>query len=101
MRLIAVKIDCTKIDKSKLFLGKNGAKYLDCLLQEVENDTYGNDFRVVQAVSKEERLAGTRGAILGNGKYLGQAGAPKQEAKVAGGLSVAKTIEDDGSSVPF
>jgi hypothetical protein len=95
MRLIAVKIDCTKIDKTKLFLGKNGAKYLDCLLQEVENDTYGNDFRVVQAVSKEERLAGTRGVILGNAKYLGAKTASAPASKVAGGLSVDQTIKDD------
>lgn len=95
MRLIAVKIDCTKIDKSKLFQGKNGAKYLDCLLQEVENDKFGNDFRVVQAVSKEERMAGTRGAILGNGKYLGAKTAAAPVAKVAGGMSVDQTIKDD------
>ena len=100
MRLIAVKIDCTKIDKSKLFLGKNGAKYLDCLLQETENDTYGNDFRVVQAVSKEERLAGNRGAILGNAKYLGAKTSAAPVAKVAGGLSVADTI-DDSDKIPF
>ncbi len=67
---ISLKIDVTKVDKSKLFEGKNGAKYLDILLMERE-DAYGNNYMAVQSVSKEERLAGKRGAILGNGKNLG------------------------------
>lgn len=69
--MISAKIDVTKIDKAKLFEGKNGAKYLDIVLMESPNSAYGNDYMVVQSVSKEERLAGKRGAILGNGKNMG------------------------------
>ena len=28
--IIKAKIDVTKIEKGRLFIGKNGAKYLDC-----------------------------------------------------------------------
>lgn len=79
--MIALKIDCSKIDKSKLFEGKNGAKYLDVILMD-RDDAYGNNYMVVQSVSKEERLAGKRGAILGNGKNMGGNYAqPKRQAE--------------------
>lgn len=69
--MYAVKIDVAKIDKSKLFEGKNGAKYLDVVLIDTPNDKYGNSHMVVQSVSKEEREAGVKGAILGNAKEIG------------------------------
>lgn len=72
-QMIAVKIDTSKVDKAKLFVGKNGTKYLDVILIETPGGKYG-DFMVVQGVSKEERAAGVRGAILGNGKNLGMGG---------------------------
>lgn len=86
-QIIAVKIDVTKIDKSKLFAGKKG-KYLDCVLIPSPNDQYGNDFFVAQSVTKEEREAGTRGTILGNAKFVGgrseqREDKPKKEAKPA------------------
>ncbi len=68
--MIRVKLDVTKVDKSKLFIGKNGAKYLDVILIETPNNQYGDDYMAVQEASKEERLAGKRGAILGNAKIL-------------------------------
>ena len=68
MNTIFVKIDVTKIDKARLFKGKKGT-YLDATLVPSQNDQYGNDFMVVQSVSKEERLAGKRGTIIGNAKF--------------------------------
>jgi len=93
--MISAKINVMNIDKSKLFPGKNGAKYLDIVLIETENDRYGNDFVVVQGVSKEERAAGVKGSILGNAKSF---------EKRAGNAPVkaAKPAEDNGdNSVPF
>ena len=76
--MIVAKIDVTKIDKAKLFAGKNGAKYLDiCLIDRA--DDYGNSHMVVQSVSKEERAQGVRGAILGNAKTLGQEQPPSRQ----------------------
>lgn len=65
--MITVRIDVTKIDKSRLFKGQKGT-YLDIVLVETPDDQYGNSHMVVQSVSKEERQQGVRGAILGNAK---------------------------------
>lgn len=99
MRIIAIKIDCTKITKSRLYLGKGGAKYLSALAMELDQpDQYGNNWRIVEAVSKEERQAGKRGPILGNGKNIG--GAKRSDVKPA-----ATEPQSDGpppeEDVPF
>jgi hypothetical protein len=70
-KTIALKIDVSKIDKSRLFKGQKGT-YLDAVLFYDENsDQYGNNGMIVQSVSKEERAQGIKGAILGNGKDVG------------------------------
>lgn len=80
---IIFKIDVSKIDKARLFKGEKGT-YLDCVAWPTDNDQYGNNYRVVQSVSKEERAAGTKGSIIGNGKFMQTRGAsapkPKKEA---------------------
>lgn len=69
--IVAIKIDLTKIDKSKIFVGKTGNKYIDLSLLENKagTDQYGNDFVCVQDIGKEARERGEKGPILGNGKY--------------------------------
>jgi len=70
-KTIALKIDVSKIDKSRLFQGKKGT-YLDAVLfLKDDDDEYGNNGMIVQSVTKEERESGTRGAILGNSKQIG------------------------------
>jgi len=69
--MISVSINVSKIDKDHLYEGKQG-KYLNLVLWETPDDKYGNDYRVVQGVSKEARAAGTKGAILGNAKIVGK-----------------------------
>lgn len=71
--LISIKIDVTKILKEKLFPGKSGAKYLDAVLIPSANSQYGDSHMIVQSVSKEERLAGKKGPIIGNAKIIGAA----------------------------
>lgn len=81
--MITVKIDVTKIDKNLLYKGAKGT-YLDVVLFETPDDKFGNDYRVVQGVTKEARAAGVKGAILGNGKVIGGNAKPafnKPEAK--------------------
>lgn len=97
--MIAVKIDCTKIEKARLFKGKNGAQYLDAILIESTNSQYGDDFMVTQSVSKEEREKGIRGPILGNAKYLGQRNA--RNAPPAGSPAASQHPDDDPNSPPF
>lgn len=60
------------IDKTKIFPGKKG-KYIDIVLIDRKDD-FGNDYLVIQDVTKEERAKGIRGAILGNGKISGGQG---------------------------
>lgn len=67
--MINLKIDVTKIDKSKLFKGEKGT-YLDAVLIETPENQYGNDYMIIQSVTKEERDQGIRGAILGNAKIF-------------------------------
>jgi len=71
MATIILKIDVTKIEKARLFPGKNGAKYLDVVMIETPNNQYGDSHMLVQSVTKEEREKGIKGPILGNAKTLG------------------------------
>ena len=102
--IIYLKIDCSKIDKARLFAGKNGAQYLDCVCIPSSNSQYGDSHMIVQSVTKEERLAGKKGPILGNAKEQEprdnqdrnsppprQAPAPRQPAP----------SPDDDGDVPF
>jgi len=66
--MISISINYDKIDKARLFPGQKGT-YLDMVLIE-RNDQYGNNYMVVQSVSKEEREQGVRGEILGNAKNI-------------------------------
>jgi hypothetical protein len=104
MEIITAKIDVTKIEKERLFPGKNGAKYLDVVLIPTANDRFGNSHMVVQAVSKEERQAGVKGPILGNAKSLGGARRSQDEE---GGQRISKPAAvkpkefDADEDVPF
>ena len=81
---IKVTIDVTKINKSKMFVGKKGT-YLDVVLIPTPGNQYGNSHMVVQSISKEDREAGQRGEILGNAKTVGNAqeGQSQDQADVA------------------
>jgi len=69
-RLVALKIDVTKIDKKRLFKGEK-ATYLDAVVfLDDEPGKYGDNGMITQSVSKEERESGVRGEILGNAKIL-------------------------------
>ncbi len=69
-KTLSLKIDVSKIDKSKLYQGKKGT-YLDAILfLNEQDDQYGNNGMVVQSATKEEREQGQKGAILGNSKEL-------------------------------
>ena len=99
--IIKAKIDVSKIDKSKLYKGTKGT-YLDITLLENRDgvDQYGNHFMIVQDVSKEEREAGNRGAILGNAKKMEPRGqtASGQAVKPA---PVAGDGPPESDDVPF
>lgn len=67
---ISVKLDVSKIDKSKLFKGEKGI-YLDAtIIMRDEADQYGNIGMIVQNTNEQERKQGVKGAILGNVRYI-------------------------------
>ena len=77
---INLKIDVTKIDKSKLYKGQKGT-YLDATaFIDLDNPgQYGDHGFISQSVSKEEKEAGVKGAILGNVKVFWQENAANDQ----------------------
>ena len=94
--MISLKLDVSKIDKSRLFTGAKGV-YLDAVLFETPNSEYG-DYMIVESVSKEERLAGVKGTILGNGKIIVQNSTPQATPQADPGN---KDYKGDNSDLPF
>lgn len=69
-KLLAVKIDVTKIDKSKLYRGKKGTYLnLDVWLND-EPDKYGRDGSVSMTQTRDERDANEPKVYLGDAKKL-------------------------------
>ena len=64
---ISVKLDVTKIDKSRLFKGEKGTYLnLTTFVELDEKDQYDNNGFVTQEQTKEEREAKTQLPIIGN-----------------------------------
>ena len=66
--MISGRINVKKINKDRIYVGQKGS-YLDFVLIETPNSQYGN-YMIVQSVSKEERLSGVKGEIIGNARIL-------------------------------
>ncbi len=96
--MISLKLNFDKIDQSKMFKGAKG-RYLDLILMESRDSAYGDDYMVVQGLTKEDRDKGLKGAILGNGKILGQGNKPQPAARPAPARANPKPVDD--SSPPF
>ena len=100
--MITIKIDVSKIDKSRLYKGNKGT-YLSAVLIPTPNGQYG-DYMIVEEVTKEEREAGKKGTILGNGKELKrrEAEPPQGIYEKTGKLEIPPKIEDqDNDQLPF
>lgn len=90
---LSIKIDVTKIDKSRIFEGKKG-KYLDLttFIDTENEDQYGNHGFISQATSKQERQSGVKTPILGNVKVF----------HVSGESGGANPFPEDGpEDIPF
>ena len=98
--VITGKIDVTKINKQRLYAGKKG-KYLSiAIFLTEEDDQYGNRGMIVESVSKEERMEGTQGAILGNVRVFTPRVAEPQAGQDAGyGADGADELDDE--DIPF
>ena len=82
---LSVRIDVTKIDKSRLYKGAKGT-YLDLttFVDTDQQDQYENNGFISQSVTAEEREAKTQTPILGNVKifYTDSAEAAPQAAAI-------------------
>ena len=102
---VSLKIDVTKIDKARLFQGKNGAKYLDLtiFIDPANPSQYGDHGFITQTCSKEEKEGGLQMPILGNGKIfygLNQAPAPQQQAPQQQ-QTAPGSFDDFDDDIPF
>jgi hypothetical protein len=94
---ISVRIDVTKIDKSRLYQGAKGT-YLDLTtFISDELDQYDNNGFISQSLTAEEREAKTQTPILGNVKIFYTDG-PQSGPQAAQSASQAVAIDED---IPF
>lgn len=81
-QLVAVSIDLTKIDKSRIINGAKGGKYVNLTVSvNDEADQYGNNVSIWQSQTKEEREAKASRLFLGNGKSLWSGDTQSKENK--------------------
>ncbi|MCP4991395.1 MAG: hypothetical protein GY928_36670 [Colwellia sp.] len=97
---VTLKINVSNIDKSKLFSGAKGT-YLDAqvFIDLDELDQYGNSGMITQAVSKEDRNAGHKGAILGNAKVFWKDNG--QAPKIPAEEQLPPAVDDWDGEIPF
>ena len=68
-KIINIKVDVTKLDKSKFFKGKKGTYANLPVAENMDGESeYGDTHYVFESQSKEERDAKTPKNYLGNGK---------------------------------
>lgn len=97
---LSIKIDVTKIDKSRLFKGEKGT-YLD-LTTFVDLDTkdaFDNNGFISQSVSKDEKAAGIQTPILGNSRVFWSEGLAQPAAQAPNGEAAPSNVADD--DIPF
>ena len=69
---ISIKLDVTKLDKSRFFKANSGAVYVDLtMFLDPDNEgQYGDHGFATQSTTKEEREQQIQMPILGNGKIF-------------------------------
>jgi single-stranded DNA-binding protein len=96
---VSIKIDVTKIDKSRLFKGEKGT-YLDLttFIDLDQKDQYDNNGFISQSVSKEEKENNVQTPILGNCRvfWKEQNSTPQSSAQPQ-----AQALPDDDDDIPF
>jgi len=97
---LSIRIDVTKIDKSRLYKGAKGT-YLDLTtFVDLDNqDEYGNNGFISQSVTKEERDAKIKTPILGNSKVIFADVAQSAPAKRP--VPVSAPADDFDEDLPF
>ena len=93
---ISVRIDVTKIDKSRLYKGAKGT-YLDLttFVDTEKQDQYENNGFISQSLTKEEREAKYQTPILGNVKVF------YTDSTTTAPAVAAMSIEELDDDIPF
>ncbi len=96
---LSVRIDVSKIDKTRLYKGEKGT-YLDLttFIDTEAKDKYDNNGFISQSVTKDERQANVQTPILGNVKVFYQEGQSSQPAASNSGPDYGY---DDDLEIPF
>ncbi len=99
---VNLKIDVTKLDKSRFFKGAKGTYAdLSVYLDTDQADEYGNNGSIQIAATKEEREAKQKMPYVGSARIYFQSGESKQE-KPAKAAQQVKTAEPDfDDEIPF
>jgi len=93
-QIIGCSIDVTKIDKTKLVEGKNGAKYFNFNVNvEDEPNEYGKDCSITLSQTKEQRDAKEKKVYIGSGKTLWRSTKTHQTVK--------QQTNDSSDPLPF
>ena len=91
-KIINVKVDVTKLDKSKFFVGKKGTYANLTVAENMDGESeYGDTHYVYESQSKEERDAKTPKNYLGNGKEFDF---DKNNNGVGQGMATSTTDDD-------
>ena len=98
---VRLKIAVNKIDKERLFKGKN--VYLDAtvFIDKDNPGQYGDHGFITQDIKKEERDSGMKAPIIGNVEVFwvdGQQQSQQQPLEQAGGFD---DFEETGDRIPF
>ena len=80
MKIFSVRVDVTKIDKTRLYKGKKGTYLTLSGMIKDEPDQYGNDVVVWEGQTEDERKNKKDRNFLGNGKVVYEE-QPVQEEK--------------------
>lgn len=96
---ISLKIDVTKIDKSKMFQGEKGT-YLDAtIFVDLEQaDQYGNHGMITQSWKDQEK---GKGAILGNGKIFWRDNEPNHNQNMSNQTPTSQPNFNPHEDIPF
>ena len=93
-KIITGSINLSKVDKSRLYEGKNGDKYLNLVMWlNDEPDNYGNHMSIQQSISQKEKEAGVKAQYIGNGKVF------EKGAKQA--MPKSNEFDDGSDGLPF
>lgn len=100
-KLINLKVDVTKIDKSRLYKGEKGT-YLDLVVSlNDEADQFGNDVATWQNQTKDERDAKAQKNYLGNGKVFWSNDGQGKVNEVAQQVNEAMPPATEDDDLPF